>query len=60
MGPRACLCMLCTACFLCLDTDFVKSANTINICLILSTIYMFIPVSDCVGRAPVDCVGWGL
>ena len=28
------------------------STNTINICIILSTIYMFIPVSVCGGRAP--------
>jgi hypothetical protein len=32
----------------CLNTDFVGSTNTINICLILSTIYIFIPVSGCV------------
>ena len=42
---------LCTA-FYCLNTDFVESTNTINICLILSTIYIFIPVSGCVGRGP--------
>ena len=36
--------------FLCLNTDFVGSINTINICLILSTISSFIPVSNCVGR----------
>jgi len=28
----------------------VGSTNAINLCLILSTIYIFIPVSDCVGR----------
>ena len=38
--------------FLCLNTDFVESTNTINICLILSTIYIFIPVSYFVGRGP--------
>jgi len=40
--------MLCTTC--CLSTDFVGNTNTTNICLILSTIYIFIPVSGCVGR----------
>ena len=35
-----------------LNTDFVGSNNTINICLILSTIYSFIPMSVCVGRGP--------
>ena len=46
--------------FLCLNTDFVGSTNTIkNICLILSTIYIFIPVSGCVGRGPsaLLCLG---
>ena len=53
MGPHANLCMLCTTCFLCVNTDFVGSINTIlDICLILSTIYIFIPVSGCVGRSP--------
>ena len=28
------------------------NANTINICLILSNRYMFIPVSGCVGKGP--------
>jgi hypothetical protein len=28
----------------------LTSTNTINLCLILSTIYIFIPVSGCVGR----------
>jgi hypothetical protein len=31
----------------CLNTDFVGSTNTRNICLILSTIYSFISVSVC-------------
>ena len=34
MGPHANLCMLCTACFFMLNTDFVGSTKTINICLI--------------------------
>ena len=34
----------------CLNTNFVGSTNTINICWILSTFYIFIPVSGCVGR----------
>ena len=51
---HAYLCMLCTACFLMfINTTFVGSANTIDICLILSTIYIFIPVSGCIGRTPV-------
>jgi len=50
--------MLCTTC--CLSTDFVGNTNTTNICLILSTIYIFIPVSGCVGRAPVHCFARGL
>jgi hypothetical protein len=33
-------------------TDFLGSTNTINICLSLSTIYSFIPLSDCVGKDP--------
>jgi len=38
IGAHANLCMLCTACFfLCFNTDFVESNNTINLCLILST-----------------------
>ena len=37
-GAHANLCMLCTACFQCFNTG---STNTINICLILSTIYIF-------------------
>ena len=32
--------------------DFVGSTNAIYICLILSTIYIFIPVSCCVGMEP--------
>jgi len=36
--------------FLMLNTDFVGSPNTINIRLILSTIYIFIPVSGCVSK----------
>jgi hypothetical protein len=35
-----------------INTEFVGSTNTINICLILSTIYIFIPASGCVGRGP--------
>ena len=35
--------------------DFVGSTNAINICLILLTIYSFIPVSGCLGRGPVHC-----
>ena len=34
--------------FLFLNTDFVGSINTRNICLILSTIYNFISVSVCI------------
>ena len=34
--------------FLFLNTDFVGSINTRNICLILSTIYSFISVSVCI------------
>ena len=26
----------------------------------LATIYIFIPVSGCVGRVPVHCFAWGL
>ena len=51
-GPEVNICMLCTACFLCLNIDFLGSTYTINICLILMTIYIFIPVSGCVGRGP--------
>ena len=36
--------------FKCLKTNFVGSTNSINIFLILSIIYIFIPVSGCVGR----------
>jgi hypothetical protein len=38
---------------------YVESPNTINICLFLSTIYIFIPVSGCVGRCPsaLLCLG---
>ena len=39
----------------CLNTEFIGSTNTINICLILSTIYIFIPVSGCVGRVSKHC-----
>jgi hypothetical protein len=39
-------------CFLSLNTDFVGSTNTINLCFILLTIYISIPVSGCVGRGP--------
>ena len=45
--------MLCTVCFYCLNTDFVGSTNTINVCLILST-FSFIPVSGCVGMGPSE------
>ena len=38
--------------FFMLNTDFVGSINTINICLISSIIYSFIPVSGCVGKGP--------
>ena len=42
-----------------LKTEFVGIINTINIWLILSPIYIFIPVSDCVGRGPSElfCLG---
>jgi hypothetical protein len=43
----------------CLNTAFVGGTNTINICLILSTIYIFIPVSGCVGRGPVHRIARG-
>lgn len=36
--------------FKCLNTDFVGSINTRNICLILSPIYSFIPVRVCIDR----------
>ena len=36
--------------FLFLNTDFVGSINTRNICLILSTIYSFISVSVCIDK----------
>jgi hypothetical protein len=41
------------------NTDFVGSTNTINICLILSTFYSFIPVSGYVGmgRSALLCPG---
>jgi hypothetical protein len=39
-------------CKLCLNTDLVGGTNTINICLILSTIYIFTPACGCVGRGP--------
>ena len=40
-------------CFLMfLNTNFVGSTNTIDIGLILSTIYIFIPVRGYVGRGP--------
>ena len=45
--------------FLGLNTDFVGNTNTINICLILSTIYIVISVSGCAGRAPVHCFSPG-
>jgi hypothetical protein len=38
--------------FLISKTDYVGSTNTINICLILSTIKSFIPVSGCIGINP--------
>jgi hypothetical protein len=43
----------------CLNTEFVGNTNTINICLILSTIYIVISVSGCAGRAPVHCFAQG-
>ena len=46
--PHANLCMLYTAYFLLLNTDFVGSINKRNICLMLSTIYNFISVSVCI------------
>ena len=52
IGPHVNLWMLCTACFLCINTDFVGSTNIINIWLIFINIYIFIPVSGCVGRSP--------
>ena len=51
-APHTNLCMLCRLVCYCLNTDFVGSPNTINICLILSTIYIFIPGSGCVDRGP--------
>jgi hypothetical protein len=41
------------SCVLMLNHDFVPSTNTINICLILSTIYIIIPVSGCIGISNV-------
>jgi hypothetical protein len=38
-----------------INTEFIGSTNTINIFIISSTIYIVIPVSGCVGRAPVHC-----
>jgi len=38
--------------FNCLNTDFVGSTSTINICLISSIIYIFIHASGCVGSGP--------
>jgi len=52
IGPHVNLYMLRTACFLMFNTDFVGSTNTIIIYLILSTIYIFIPLSGCVGWGP--------
>ena len=53
IGSHANLCMLCTSCFLMLIyTDFVGSTNAIHLCVILSTIYIFIHVSGCGGRGP--------
>jgi hypothetical protein len=40
-------------------TDWFYTINT-SIRLILSTIYIFIPVSGCVGRVSVHCFAWGL
>jgi hypothetical protein len=39
--------------FQCLNIDFVWSTNTINISLIVSIIYICIPVSGCVCRGPI-------
>ena len=49
--------LICVCCvqhvFLCLNTDFVGSTNTIlDKYLIYSTIYNFIPLSGCVCRDP--------
>ena len=43
---------LCMLFIECLNTDFVVTTNTINLYLMLSTIYIFIPVSGGVGRGP--------
>ena len=53
--------MLCMACYLMFKHWVYCSGatNTINICLILSTLNIFIPVSGCVGRAPVHCFARG-
>jgi hypothetical protein len=39
--------------FYCLNIDFVWSTNTINISIIVSIIYICIPVSGCVCRGPI-------
>ena len=58
-GPM--LGMLCMACYLMFKHWVYCSGgtNTINICLILSTICIFIPVSGCVAKAPVHCFARG-
>ena len=38
-------------------TDFVGGTTVINIYLILSTIYIFIAMSGCVGRGPSAFLG---
>jgi hypothetical protein len=49
IGACANLCMLCTACFLMLKHWFYWKYQY---SLLLLTIYIFIPVSGCVGRGP--------
>ena len=58
-GPM--LGMSCMACYSMIKHWVYCSwaTNTINICLIISTIYIFIPVSGCVGRAQVHCFARG-
>ena len=59
-GPHANLCMLSMTCFFyCLiNTDFVGSTNTINICLILSTFtFLFLSVVVQEGPPALLCKG---
>jgi hypothetical protein len=44
--------LCCVDMFFCLNTNFVWSPNTTNICLVSSTIYIFIHVSGCVSGDP--------